>query len=1100
MHTENVLYLFFSSEIRYPSPLDSDFFEQVYYDARYYQKGLTEYDKSEGTFEINDQQRQFPRYFSPITGIKSALLFHNVGSGKSGTIILSLFQRRHIHDRPALLLVPNENIAREFQYEILGREWISSGEEGKCVFRRKFTGDAFVNAEMRDILNNMESERAKEAMCKLIWDKHVAPLIEIQTHNRFDMNVLGGATTKKDAMEDNELIRVYSNRDIVVDECQKMRKEKRLYQALKTVIEKTTGTTLLLCSATPMIESAKEICATLNLLLIHDGVAKKDLITPEIIEAYTERNDEKAHEQLIIALKGRVSFVRGMHPDFFPLREDHGESVFPDQPSHRVWPCYMTGRQLKAYLEAFQIEFVPNSEAGQRNDVWNKTGEKARVHILPTMGKISQNTGQFVANLNSPDWKVENMQDLSCKNVEMHKITTEFHPKDGPALIYFAKVITGVKPNETFWRANGVVEWNPKVSQKGTNAFVNISGEARTGMTNIAIKALKSDRNYKSGIIRYSLASPKVSIGLTMRHHSIGIVSEVSWTRGEIEQLLGRLTRHMSHVHCSDPDANKIVHAYILCAKIRPQDINAINDIMFIKRWNTWFEQNLELLTERGFINTDGSLRTLDERTLEVGLIRDAAIAKISRLLKEISIPLNLAQNFFPKEGKRYSMSRLNDYLSAPPNIPVPNEYSPTAPDLVASVPTIVDETFISADAWWFHCATTEESVDFFGHIRKAIFDILKDKHAITINDLIIMASRQSGYSHVDVGLVLSKLSCPVNVNMETGWVYWRLEGAIDPLLWWQQSPGVEMITSDRWNEYIPPEPIRGLGFLMQDHTCLEDIFGSIVEQSEPKISDNFDRRYMQSDGKGLISLLRETTSTVSGWCGIYENTPDGADEYSLKIVMRNGTRQSYSKISAHSKSIAGLIELTMELDGDTEDILNSNKKKTTACDLIADQLERYGRFLPWMPDEHPTLFRMLIISRQWNLFALTADIERFVSKLVTSGAFLGLCKKLFIHRRSTTLVHHVISDERITSQIENGIREKRDYVARIIERISRNRPKKFNTQQWTEARNWITDNVLNAGVLNNFYQTLEVEFQKRLTGDTTVLVDERPMKRVKSR
>ena len=365
------------------------------------------------------------------------------------------------------------------------------------MFRRKFTGDAFVNEEMRTILNNMTSERAKDTLCTSIMKKYVEPLLEIQTHNKFDRLVLGGPTTKP--MTSEELVSNFSNRDIVVDECHKTRKQKRLYQALKQTIEAVAGTTLLMCSATPMIESAHEICSTVNLLLIHDKANDDDMITPGIIDAFVQRGDPSARQKLMRAFKGRVSFVRGMHPDFFPMRKDHGVTVFADQPDHRVWLCYMEGRQLEAYLRAFQIECLPNFEAGQRNDVWNITREKARGHILPTMGKVSSNTGRFVANLNSPDWDVSRMRDLSCKNVEMHKITNQIHPVGGPVLIYFANVATGVLPNESFWAANGVVPWNPReAAPPGKQTYVNISGEAKTGMLNQAIKVLKSDRNYDS--------------------------------------------------------------------------------------------------------------------------------------------------------------------------------------------------------------------------------------------------------------------------------------------------------------------------------------------------------------------------------------------------------------------------------------------------------------------------------------------------------------------------------------------------------------------------------------------------------------------------
>lgn len=64
----------------------------------------------------------------------------------------------------------------------------------------------------------------------------------------------------------------------------------------------------------------------------------------------------------------------------------------------------------------------------------------------------------------------------------------------------------------------------------------------------------------------------------------------------------------------------------------------------------------------RKFLDSNGNLLTVDERTLRVALERDQRIAKITRLLKEMSLPFNLAQNFFESENNVFSNTRLYEY------------------------------------------------------------------------------------------------------------------------------------------------------------------------------------------------------------------------------------------------------------------------------------------------------------------------------------------------------------------------------------------------------------------------------------------------------
>ncbi len=86
-------------------------------------------------------------------------------------------------------------------------------------------------------------------------------------------------------------------------------------------------------------------------------------------------------------MRGKISYVRGHDPRNFPTRIDHGIKIYDDLPDHKVWPCYLIGRQLVSYIDAFMKECVPNADAGQRNDLWKTTKEIARGLTPSGMGK-----------------------------------------------------------------------------------------------------------------------------------------------------------------------------------------------------------------------------------------------------------------------------------------------------------------------------------------------------------------------------------------------------------------------------------------------------------------------------------------------------------------------------------------------------------------------------------------------------------------------------------------------------------------------------------------------------------------------------------------
>ncbi len=316
---------------------------------------------------------------------------------------------------------------------------------------------------------------------------------------------------------------------------------------------------------------------------------------------------------------------------------------------------------------------------------------------------------------------VQNMGPLSAKMAEIYRIVTEVHTV-GPVMIHSANVESGVNRFEAFFTQNGFYPWKNNERQdkdeekEEKRAFVNINGGVSMGKAKEAIKILKSDKNYKRDHIGLVLASPKIRTGVTLRHFEAVILDEVDWTIGNREQIIGRVIRHGSHEHSGDPYCNKTVYVYVLCARINPDDVKQLPEAV-VKRLKAWINEHRDALKARNFLDDNDDLYTIDERSLRYALERDKDIGKVLRLMKEMALPLNLSQNYFPHEGQIYAGSRLYEYEQNPARIPIPNEYEPLPPAEVPPIPekqTKYFSTLGTSNYFFFFSLTLHVKTDGF--------------------------------------------------------------------------------------------------------------------------------------------------------------------------------------------------------------------------------------------------------------------------------------------------------------------------------------------------------------------------------------------------
>lgn len=987
---------------------------------------------------------------------------------------------------------------REIEYEILGREWLEANGKAYSFFRRRFMGDAFVTDEMRTILNGLSTERAKDAMCRKLWKEHISKFFIIETHKRFSNYILSNDLTN------DEIRDQYSNRRVFVDEAHKVRKEKRFYRALHRLVTTAHNVTLWLVTATPMIESAEEICPIMNLLLLSEGYSKKDLITPDDVRKYVVDGDKTAKKKLRNCFRGRVSYVRGMDPRSFPKREDHGVKLYPDMPDHKVYLCPMRDIQLRAYCRVFMSEFDPNPEAGQSCDLWINSRDVQRGYLSKDMGGWRTMRGKrvFYPNTSSKDWLIENIRvtGRSAKHIAAYHILHDLYAHLGPKMWFSSTVEIGVKRNEAFLEANGYSSWNQPKRNSGDDeeapVMVNISGSVSQGQARDAIKVLKSDNNYLGESIGVVLASPRIRTGVTFRHFGVVIDDEVGWTKGDSEQVYGRTMRHGSHTHVTVADCNDTVHVFVLCATIQQTEWEKLkqDDPIFMNRVEKWIESHRVALKDRGFLNSDGHLLTVDERTLHVALERDKGIAKLMRMMKESAVPLALAQLYFPDEHDRYKNTRLYEYCDTPARVPLPSIKHKSHPMFVLSTPhrRQIDNQWLQLDGLLRY--STGTPVDVYGNILAELLECFAEKSVWALVKLLQHTSKEVHVPQFEVALVLQQNCKSHQWLISNDWVYTSKTNLCTiPVVHWQKN--VE-------STFAPPDPINSLHHLLIQHIGVVDLFG-VFENELPEFAVGTkyakDKLLLSPQKHKLILCLKQDAP----FCGMFDNTADNPDVFRLKIIKVKANGKGTSKIAAKSVSSRGrldaLIGLINEIDGDTAYVAASSHKMDAACDELFKRLAAAGRLLPWVPESTPSLFRMLCVAKEWNKPDIVKKLECIEDAIAKkNGAFESLCNDLLDMKPA--LISSVSDDlrNRVIDEVRDQIETTPHYVLRVLElfqhsgvdKKQRKRPRDlFTAAQYAKCNKWYSVQVekMFAADIKLIKQEIGEELAKRTRNITQI-------------
>lgn len=249
-------------------------------------------------FELSESQAFVRNFLSPRTPYNGLLLYHDVGVGKTCSAI-SIAER--FPSKRVIVIAPS-NVQTTFLGQMFDVNKLVRSDDGTVIASRQCTGTTFLKA----------SGDAVE------MEAHAQKMIS-QRYTFTGFNKFANAVGK---LSDAEITEAYSNHVIIIDEAHNLRSQKEsgtkpAYRALKKVIHVCPGTKIVMLTATPMYNDAREIVDLINLLLMNDRrqTLKRSLI-------FADDGTLLDGSALAKACVGYVSHVSGRNPLRFPVLLD----------------------------------------------------------------------------------------------------------------------------------------------------------------------------------------------------------------------------------------------------------------------------------------------------------------------------------------------------------------------------------------------------------------------------------------------------------------------------------------------------------------------------------------------------------------------------------------------------------------------------------------------------------------------------------------------------------------------------------------------------------------------------------------------------------
>lgn len=599
---------------------------------------------------LSEVQSFVAAFMGPLTPYKSMLLFHGVGVGKTCAAIQ--IAEAHSESKHTIVISP-QTTKSGFKSNIINARRAPLNESGHVDFpalsRSSCTGSTYTaashskkltRAELKNIANQRISTRYR-FMGYEQFSNSVEYLLD-QIREKFP-NIPDDKIEKEFAKTIKE---IYSDRVMIIDEAHNLRSsskntEMTTLDYVRLIIRYAKNIHLVLLSATPMYNRHNEIVDLLNLLLLND---RKPQLSDDIFDN-TGNLTPKGKVQLIEAVSGRVSYMRGDTPETFPLRISSTKAGITKPYPPAKMDTNGNDIRKEKLLETSQLHFTELSKL-QMDAYKTLDGYDGSIKMTSTLQQlcnvyfnginVSEEGFRSVFRLKGSESKLrvqyKSQRILSKQNIQKYSpkfadIVSRVSSCDGSAFVYSRYKWSGIIPLAIAFEEAGFLPVTGKpllMDAKGdpntAPRYAMISSEDNFGATGMSIGGIVSRLNDENTNIKVVLGTLKASEGLDFKRIREVHVVDPFYHFSITEQVIGRSIRFCSHA--SLPIDKRNVTIYLHCS---------------------------------GMSSSPNRIETIDEHLYRLSFNKLAKIGQITKILKEnaIDCPILRQKLYIPNVGRR---------------------------------------------------------------------------------------------------------------------------------------------------------------------------------------------------------------------------------------------------------------------------------------------------------------------------------------------------------------------------------------------------------------------------------------------------------------
>lgn len=254
----------------------------------------------------------------------------------------------------------------------------------------------------------------------------------------------------------------------------------------------------------------------------------------------------------------------------------------------------------------------------------------------------------------------------------------------------------------------------------------------------------------------------------------------------------------------------------------------------------------------------------------------------------------------------------------------------------------------------------------------------------------------------------------------------------------------------------------------------VDDTFGSFADRAPSyPVGTWYDATHVFACTCDAVLTFR--VSQTASPCAVYDNTFANPDVHRVRVMRTIPGRNVMGKVAIeHIYTAEQLQDIACGTDAVSSRARAQTMRKEELARSVAARLGELGRLLPWCAGESPSLERLHVVARAWNLRETCGALDALAETLRVRLAelYAGLAVR---SGRPPSL--DAAWAHRVTRQLAERTERVERYSLRVLDRLRRD--KDLNEAQRAFLREWC-DQAVPSAVRNTLYTPIRQAFATR--------------------